>query len=203
MSSHGGHSAMAPAVGEWLFASPAAGLFLGATTAAKKVCRRPQPSPSALSLLWFARRSPSLTALSVRAGDSEGAVLLPGRFGPTRRMLAAAATTASVASGRTVGRQGRRSDVRALRARTCAGVRLEAPRRAGVCVRALARPVCVRRASGIAAASSRVVPRPWLSGRCCQSRVSMCGRRVSGPCICTPSRPCLAIVCVCSSLACA
>ena len=192
---------MAPAVGEWLFASAAAGLFLGTMTAANKVCHRPQPTPSTLPLLAFARRSPSLTALSVRAGDSEGAEPPAERFGSTRRVPAAAAATAGLASGRAAGCQGRRSDVRALRARTCAGVRLEAPRRAGVCVRALARPVCVRRASGIAAASSRVVPRPWLSGRCCQSRVSMCGRRVSGPCICTLSRPCLAVLCVCSSMA--
>ena len=94
-----------------------------------------------------------------------------GRFRPTRRVLAATTATTSLAAGRATGREGRRTDVRALHTCTCAGVRREAPTRASVRVHALARSVCVRRVGGIATASSGGVPRQRMCSRSCQERV--------------------------------
>ena len=133
--------------------------FLDTLIAANKVCCRPQPSPSALSLLPSARRLPSYAALYVLADDSEGAAAPASRFGLTRRVPAATAAAASTTSGRAASHHRRRCVVRALHACACTGVRCEAPERAGVRVHVLVRAVCVRCAGGIDAAPKDVVPR--------------------------------------------
>ena len=129
-------AALPPATRRWVlpiaeshFASTAVDYFLDTLIAAIKVCRRPGPPPR--RFLHFV----SLVGHPISQPSFCSQVTLRERRHRQATSAQRAARRPPAAAGRTVARKGRRSKMPALHACTRAGVRREAARRAGACMR--------------------------------------------------------------------